>query len=67
MPTAANVLRAEGRLVARREDLVELLRARFGAIDEAVGSRVESADVESLKLWFRRAAVAATMAAIFEG
>ena len=66
MVTAADVLRAEGRLEARREDLIELLRARFGAMDEADRTRIESADEESLKEWLRRAAVAPTLHAVFE-
>jgi len=66
MPTAANVLRAEGRLEARREDLIELLRARFGAVDEATRARIEVADEETLKACMRRVIVAPTLAAVFE-
>lgn len=65
--TAADQLRAEGRLEARREDLLELLEIKFGAVDCSVRVRVEQAPLEQLRAWMRRGIVATTLDEVFAG
>jgi len=65
--TTADMLRAEGRLEARRESLLELLEIKFGPIDPAVRIRIEQAPLEQVTAWMRRIVVVATLGEVFEG
>lgn len=69
--TAADQLRAEGRLEGRREErreiLLELLEVRFGPVDPALRARIEQAPLEQLGAWTRRFVVASTREEVFEG
>ena len=64
--STADMLRAEGRLEARRESLLELLEIKFGPVDRAVRSRIESASLEQVTAWMRRFVIVSTLGAVFE-
>ena len=53
--------RKEGRNEGVRATLLKLLRARFGAVPEAAGARIEAADSSQLDEWFDRALGAASL------
>lgn len=57
--------RTEGRTQAFRENLLEQLAIRFGAVDDAVRKRVEEAGCDRLQGWLRRVVVATTVEAVF--
>ncbi len=57
--------RFEGERVARRESVLAILEARFGAVDRATRERVLAAGSERLALWIRRGAVARTLDEVF--
>jgi hypothetical protein len=61
MTTVADFLRAE----ARRETLLDLLEVKFGRIDVATRARVDEASNEQVVAWIRRAAVVASLEAVF--
>jgi hypothetical protein len=64
--SVAVTLRAEGRLEGRRETLLELLEIKFGPVDPAVRTRIESASLEQVTAWMHRIVVVATVGAVFE-
>jgi len=64
--STADMLRAEGALEARREILLELLVIKFGQVDPAVRTRIESASLEQVTAWMHRIVVVATVAEVFE-
>ncbi|MFT3769880.1 MAG: hypothetical protein QM820_30995 [Minicystis sp.] len=57
--------RTEGRVMERREMLLDLLRARFGVLDPTAEARVLAADPDQLKGWMLRIVKAATMDEVF--
>jgi predicted transposase YdaD len=59
--------RLEGRLEGRREMLLEQLEIKFGSLDTATRTRVESATHEQVIAWLRRFAVASTLDEVFAG
>lgn len=63
--STADLLRAEGRVEARRETLQEILEIRFGAIDQSLRERIATASIEQLVVWIRRSAVANSVASVF--
>ena len=63
--TAAERLRAEGRLAERRETLLRLLRLRFGEVPQAVVERVQKAKADSLARWLDRFATVETLPQVF--
>jgi predicted transposase YdaD len=54
--------RKEGRKAERREMLLKLLRARFGALPEAVVARVNATEMPQLDVWLEQVLTAATLA-----
>jgi hypothetical protein len=64
--TTADMLRAEGRLEARRESLLEQLEIKFSPVDSAVRARVEQAPIEQVTAWMRRIVVVSTLGEVFE-
>jgi hypothetical protein len=63
--TAADQLRAEGRLEARRETLLEILESKFGSVDPSVRRRIESGALEQLVVWIRRVVGARSVEEVF--
>lgn len=60
--TAAEKLRREGRLAARRSDLARLLKSRFlRQVTPHVEERLQTADEATLEAWFERALSATTL------
>ncbi len=58
---------AEGVKVARRDDLLDILEARFGPVDQSVRARLADMSAEELRPLLRRAATAPTIAGVFDG
>jgi hypothetical protein len=67
MMSTADMLRAEGRLEARREGLLELLEIKFGPVGSALRVGVEQAPLERVILWLHRVVVVPTLEEVFEG
>jgi len=67
MMSTADLLRAEGRLEARREGLLELLEIKFGSVASALRVCVEQAPLEHVILWLHRVVVVRTLEEVFEG
>ena len=65
--STADMLRAEGRLEARRQSLLEQLEVKFGPVDPATRARVEQGTLEQLIAWARRFVVAASIEEVFAG
>lgn len=65
--TTADMLRAEGRLEARQECLLELLVIKFGPLHLAVYGHVVQAPLDQVTAWMHRAVVASTLREVFEG
>jgi predicted transposase/invertase (TIGR01784 family) len=63
--TGAQMLIAEGRAEGEAKALLKLLHAKFGAVSEEVVTRVQTASIEDLDLWFDRALVAEALDAVF--
>ena len=63
--STADMLRAEGRLEARRESLLELLEVKFGSLRPAFRARVEQASLEQSTAWMRRVVVVSTLEEVF--
>jgi hypothetical protein len=57
--------REKGREENQRENLIKLLRLRFGALPESVLARIDGADFAQMDHWFERGATAKTLAAVF--
>jgi hypothetical protein len=55
----------EGREEILRENLITLLRLRFGALPWPVLSRIREADIAQMDDWFERGATVETLAAVF--
>jgi len=66
--------RAEGEAVGRAEgeakgwawSLSTLLVARFGPLPSSLQTRIQTADLQSLKCWFDRALHASNLSAVFD-
>lgn len=65
--TTADMMRAEGRLEARRECLLDLLQVRFGLVDAATRRRIAEASMRQLVAWLRRGFVADSIESTFAG
>jgi predicted transposase/invertase (TIGR01784 family) len=63
--TIAEKLRRESREETQRDNLIKLLRLRFGALPEPVLARIHRADLVQMDHWFERGATAQTLAAVF--
>jgi hypothetical protein len=56
--------RLEGEHYGQRKALLKVLRARFGALPEAVLARVGAAEVPQVEKWLDRVGIAATLAEV---
>jgi len=56
----------DGFLEGSADALVRLLLKRFGPLDPALRTRIESADPETVQSWFDRAAKAPDLLSVFQ-
>jgi hypothetical protein len=63
--TMTETLLRRGREQTQRENLIKLLRLRFGALPESVLARIDRADLAQMGDWFERGVTAKTLAAVF--
>jgi predicted transposase YdaD len=63
--TMTETLLRRGREEKQRENLITLLRLRFGSLPESVLDRIDHADLAQMNHWFERGATAKTLAAVF--
>jgi hypothetical protein len=65
--TAGEQLIERGRKDGQERILVKLLRARFGALSDAVAARIHAADSTRLDAWADRVFTAATLDDVLDG
>ena len=63
--TSADMLRAEGRLEAHQERLLELLEIKFGPVAPAIRERIGAASLDQLVQWMRRFVLSPSLEAVF--
>ncbi|WP_366654689.1 Rpn family recombination-promoting nuclease/putative transposase [Fodinicurvata sp. EGI_FJ10296] len=59
--------KAEGLRSARRDDLLDILEARFGLVDQSFRERINAMSADDLRPLLRRAATAPTIADVLDG